>query len=150
QYRTLGAYFFNNDLENITVNAATALVQGKVNVAANVGTQRDNLDGSKATTMRRLAMATNVSFAPSQRFNLAFSYSTFQTFTNVRSQFVNINRLTQFDFLDTLNYTQISQNATVNSMYQLSTNKNKRQTLNLNLTVQDAADKQGQVQQNSG
>jgi hypothetical protein len=89
-------------------------------------------------------------FAPSTRFNLALSYSSFQSFTNVRSQFVNINRLTQFDFLDTLNFTQISQNATVNSMYQLGSNKNKRQTINLNLTAQDAVDKQGQVVQNSG
>jgi hypothetical protein len=137
-------------LENITLNTAAALVQGKVNVSANVGTQRDNLDGSKSTTMRRLVMATNVAFAPTPRFNLSVSYSSFQTFTNVRSQFVNINRLTQFDFLDTLNYTQISQNASLNSMYQLGNNKNRRQTLNVNLTVQDAADKQGQVTQNSG
>jgi hypothetical protein len=150
QYRTLGSYFFNNDLENITVNAATALLQGKVNVAANVGTQRDNLDGSKSTTMKRVVAAMNVAFAPTQRFNLALSYSSFQSFTNVRSQFVDINRLTQFDFLDTLNFTQISQNATVNSMYQLGNNKNKRQTVSLNLTAQDAADKQGQVTQNSG
>ena len=150
QYRTLGSYFFNNDLENITINAATALMQGKVNLSANVGTQRDNLDESKATTLKRLVTAVNVAFAPTQRFNLALSYSSFQSFTNVRSQFVNINRLTQFDFLDTLNFTQISQNATVNSMYQLGNNKNKRQTVSLNLTAQDAADKQGQVTQNSG
>jgi hypothetical protein len=150
QYRTLGSYFFNNDLENITINAATALMQGKVNLSANVGTQRDNLDESKATTMKRLVTAVNVAFAPTQRFNLALSYSSFQSFTNVRSQFVNINRLTQFDFLDTLNFTQISQNATVNSMYQVGNNKNKRQTVSLNLTAQDAADKQGQVTQNSG
>ncbi|MFM9840582.1 MAG: hypothetical protein ACKVOQ_20105 [Cyclobacteriaceae bacterium] len=150
QYRTLGSYFFNNDLENITINAATALLQGKVNVSANVGTQRDNLDGSKATTMRRVVTAMNVAFAPSPKFNLSLSYSSFQSFTNVRSQFVNINRLTQFDFLDTLNFTQISQNATVNSLYQLGSNKNKRQTISLNLTAQDAADKQGQVTQNSG
>lgn len=150
QYRTLGSYFFNNDLENITINAATALMQGKVNLSANVGTQRDNLDESKATTLKRLVTAVNVAFAPTQRFNLALSYSSFQSFTNVRSQFVNINRLTQFDFLDTLNFTQISQNATINSMYQVGNNKNKRQTVSLNLTAQDAADKQGQVTQNSG
>jgi hypothetical protein len=150
QYRTLGAYFFNNDLENITVNAATALLQGKISLSANVGQQRDNLDESKATTMKRLVTAMNLAFAPSTKFNLALSYSSFQSFTNVRSQFVNINRLTQFDFLDTLNFTQISQNATLNTLYQLGRNKNKRQTISMNLTVQDAADKQGGVPQNSG
>lgn len=150
QYRTLGAYFFNNDLENITVNAATALFQGKVNIAANVGTQRDNLDDSKISTMRRLVASTNVSVAPSPKLNLVFAYSSFQTFTNIRSQFVDINQLTPFDNLDTLNFTQISQNVSANAMYLLGNNKNRRQTLNMNLTVQDAADRQGGVEQNSG
>jgi hypothetical protein len=150
QYRTLGSYFFNNDLENITINAATSLLQGRVNLSANVGSQHDNLDESKVTTLRRLVTAINVAFAPSQKFNLSLSYSSFQSFTNVRSQFVNINQLTQFDFLDTLNFTQISQNATISSLYQIGNNKDKRQTISLNLTAQDAADKQGQVTQNSG
>lgn len=150
QYRTLGAYFFNNDLENITVNAATALFQGKVNVAANVGTQRDNLDNSKISTMRRVVAAANVAVAPSPKLNVSVSYSSFQTFTNIRSQFVDINQLTPFDNLDTLNFTQISQNASVNAMYMLGNNKSRRQMLNLNLTVQDAADNQGGANQNSG
>jgi hypothetical protein len=150
QYRTLGGYFFNNDLENITVNAATALFQGKVNVAANVGTQRDNLDDSKISTMRRLVASANVAVAPSPKLNLAFAYSSFQTFTNIRSQFVDINQLTPFDNLDTLNFTQISQNVSANAMYLLGNNKNRRQSINMNLTVQDAADKQGGGEQNSG
>ncbi len=150
QYRTLGAYFFNNDLENITINAATALAQGKVNVAANVGRQRDNLDKSKISTMERSVGALNVAFAPSQRLNMSLSYSNFQSFTNIRSQFVDINQLTPFDNLDTLNFTQISQNATVNAMYMFGANENKKQSLSVNLVMQDAADKQGEVTQNSG
>jgi len=150
QYRTLGSYYFNNDLENITVNGAMAALHGKVNLAANVGTQRDNLDNSKVSTMRRLVGSLNVGYAPSQKINLSASYSNFQTYTNIRSQFQNINQLTPYDNLDTLNYTQISQNATVTALYMFGKNENKRQTLNVNLTLQDAADKQGQVQQNSG
>jgi hypothetical protein len=33
-------------------------------VAANVGTQRDNLDDSKISTMRRLVASANVAVAP--------------------------------------------------------------------------------------
>src|SRR5690606_35449409 len=62
QYRTLGSYYFNNDLENITVNGAVALLKGRMNVAANVGTQRDNLDDSKVSTMRRIVSAVNVGY----------------------------------------------------------------------------------------
>lgn len=150
QYRTLGAYFFNNDLENITVNGATALFHGKVNISANVGTQRDNLDNSKISTMRRAVGSASITYAPSQRLNLTTSYSNFQTFTNIRSQFVNINQLTPYDNLDTLKFTQISQNASVAAMYVLQSDKKRRQNINLNLTVQDAADKQATVAQNSG
>lgn len=150
QYRTLGAYYFNNDLENITANGAVAILQGKMNVAVSAGTQHDNLDKSKISTMRRAVGSVNIGYAPTQKVNLGASYSNFQTYTNIRSQFVNVNQLTPYDNLDTLNYTQISQNATLTGMYMFGKNENKRQTLNCNLTFQDAADKQSQVKQNSG
>ncbi|MBT1702740.1 outer membrane beta-barrel family protein [Chryseosolibacter indicus] len=149
-YRTLGSYYFNNDLENITANAAVAILKGKVNVAASGGTQRDNLDRSKVSTMRRMVGSLNLAYAPTQKLNFSASYSNFQTYTNIRSQFVDINQLTPYDNLDTLNFTQISQNATLTTMYMFGGNEKKRQSVNLNLTFQDAADKQGDVEQNSG
>jgi hypothetical protein len=39
QYRTLGAYYFNNDLVNITLNGSTSILQGKMNVAVSAGSQ---------------------------------------------------------------------------------------------------------------
>jgi hypothetical protein len=150
QYRTLGAYYFNNDLESITANGSVSLWQGKMNVAVSAGTQRDNLDKSKVSTMRRMVGSVNVNYIPNQKLNLSASYSSFQTYTNIRSQFVNINQLTPYDNLDTLNYTQISQIITATATYALSNSKERRQSINLNLNVQDAADRQGQVEQNSG
>jgi len=150
QYRTLGAYYFNNDLESITVNGAASILQGKMNVAVSAGTQRDNLDKSKVSTMRRMVTSINVGYMASEKLNLTGSYSNFQTYTNIRSQFVNINQLTPYDNLDTLNYTQISQNATAMAMYSFGSSKVKRQSVNMSLTFQDAADKQGDVPQNSG
>jgi len=149
-YRTLGAYYFNNDLVSYTVNAATSLFSGKVSVAANVGLQEDNLDGEKVSTMERTVGSLNVGYAASERLNFSGSYSNFTTFTNIRSQFVDINQLTPFDNLDTLNFTQISQNATLNTNYILRNTESRRQNLNLNLTFQDASDQQGGVEQNSG
>jgi hypothetical protein len=150
QYRTLGAYYFNSDLESITVNGAAALWQGKMNVAVSAGTQRDNLDKSKVSTMRRMVGSLNVNYIPNQKLNLSASYSNFQTYTNIRSQFVNINQLTPYDNLDTLNYTQISQNITATATYALGNSKERRQSISFNANVQDAADKQGEVTQNSG
>lgn len=150
QYRTLGAYYFNNDLESITANGGASILQSKLNIAVSAGTQHDNLDKSKVSTMRRLVGSVNVNYLPSQRLNLSASYSTFQTYTNIRSQFLNINQLTPYENLDTLNYTQISKNATLSAMYSLGTSKEKRQSVNMNLSFQNAADKQGETTQNSG
>jgi hypothetical protein len=150
EYRTLGAYYFNNDLENITVNGATALAGGKVNVSATVGTQRDNLDKSKISTMRRWVSALTVGFVPNENLNLSANYSNFQTFTNIRSQFADINQLTPYDNLDTLNFTQIAQNASMNVNYMFSGSKEKRKSLSANLSVMKSADRQGDIEQNTG
>ena len=149
-YRTLGAYFFNNDLINYTVNAATSIFSGKVNLAGNIGLQKDNLDGEKVSTMERTVGSINVGYAASEKLNISTSYSNFTSFTNVRSQFVDINQLTPYDNLDTLDFTQISQNASVNGSYILQSSEERRQNLNVNFSFQDAADQQGGVEQNSG
>ncbi|MBL0739662.1 hypothetical protein [Chryseolinea lacunae] len=142
-YRTLGAYFFNNDLENITANGTVDLLEGKLTVAASAGTQHDNLDQEKISTMRRLVGSLNMNYTPTEKLNLSLSYSNFQTYTNIRSTFVNINQLTPYDNLDTLNYTQIAQNASANCLYTLGGPKERRRSINLNITFQNAADKQG-------
>lgn len=149
-YRTLGAYFFNNDLINYTVNAATSIFGGKVNLAGNIGLQNDNLDGEKVSTMERTVGSINVGYAASEKLNISTSYSNFTSFTNIRSQFVDINQLTPYDNLDTLNFTQISQNATLNGNYILQSSEERRQNLNVNLSFQDAADQQAGLEQNSG
>ena len=150
QYRTLGAYFFNNDLENITLNTSASLNEGKINIAASGGTQHDNLDNTKVSTLRRIVGSINLNYAPSQKLNMSTSYSSFQSFTNIRSQFVDINQLTPYDNLDTLNFTQLSQNATLAAQYMVGNSTNRKHNLGLNMSYQDAADKQGGVPQNSG
>jgi hypothetical protein len=150
EYRTLGSYYFNNDLENITVNTTAALLKGKVNLGVNVGTQRNNLDNEKLSSMKRLIGSFNIGYAATPRLNLAGSYSNFRTFTNIRSKFVQINELTPYDNLDTLDYTQISQSANLNIAYILSSEESKRQNINVNVSFQDATDEQGGVEQNSG
>lgn len=149
-YRTLGAYYFNNDLENITANAAVTLLKGKINLGINTGVQKDNLDNTKISAMRRWVGSANATYAVNEQLNLNVSYSNFQTFTHIRDQFEAISQLTPYDNLDTLNYTQISQNANMNLMYMIKTTKEKRHSLNVNASFQDATDKQGEVIQNSG
>ena len=142
-YQTLGAYYFNNDIESISFTSNTALFSGKVNLGLNVGTQRDDLNDNKLSNMRRLATTINVNWVASDRLNLNAGINTFQTITNVRPQLQQISQLTPYDNLDTLNFTQISRSANLNGNYQLNTSKDYRQSVSLNLGVQTAADEQG-------
>lgn len=147
-YRTHGAYFFNNDLENITVNVASTLLKNKMQVNASVGTQRDNLDQEKLSSFRRMVGSFALNYTPSQQVSVSASYSTFQSFTNIRSQFVEINQLSPYDNLDTLNFTQLSQNANLSFLYSVGNNEEKKQSINVNVMYQTAADERGGVDQN--
>lgn len=149
-YRTLGAYYFNNDLESYTVNAAYNFVKAKVNVAANCGLQKNNLDNTQLNETKRLVGSLNVNWQAGERLNLSSSYSNFTTFTDIRTQFERINELTPYDNLDTLNYEQISQSANLNANYLLKKGKDERQNINFNFSYQNSTDRQGGVDTGSG
>ncbi|UOB17058.1 outer membrane beta-barrel family protein [Abyssalbus ytuae] len=141
-YRTFGAYFFNNDLENITVNASQAVFNGKLNISTNAGFQRDNLDNSKSSELQRLASAVNLNYTYSEKLSLTGSYSNFQSYTNIKDQFDYINQVSGFDNLDTLNYRQISQNATLGVNYVLIKAPKKESSVNFNTTYQRSDNRQ--------
>jgi hypothetical protein len=142
-YQTLGAYYFNNDLQNITLNFAQNLFKGKISLSTNIGLQQDNLDSKKASASNRTVIAANVNWNASQRLSISTQYSNFRSFTNIRPQFQYINQLTPFDNLDTLNFYQLSQNANMNVNYVISKDKESPKNLNVNLSLQDAFDEQG-------
>ncbi len=144
-YRTLGTYFFTNDLENITVNFAQSLFKGKINLSGNVGQQRDDIDDKKSGSSRRTVMAVNINYAGGKKLTGTLSYSNFQTFTNVKPQFQYINQTTPFQDLDTLNFRQLSQNSNLNINYVVSKDKDKPKNLNINVGVQDSYDMQGGI-----
>jgi hypothetical protein len=149
-YQSHGAYYFVSDLENYTVNGSKVFFGGKVNLSATGGIQRDNLNDAKISTLKRFVGSGSITYTPSSKLNLNTSYSNFQTYTNIRSQFVNINQLTQFDNLDTLNFVQVSQSISMGANYVLSQSESKRQNLGLNLTYQGAKDQQGGLDQPGG
>ena len=144
-YTTLGAYYFNSDLENITVNLAQSLLKDKVSMALNIGSQRDNLDNKKESTTRRWVGAINLNYLPTDRLQTSLNYSSFQTYMNIRPQFDYINNVNPIQNFDTLNFTQLSQNASLNVNYITKRNEWQQQSLNVNATFQDASDEQGGV-----
>lgn len=142
-YETLGAYYFNNDFQNITVNFSQPVLKQKGYITGNVGMQTDNLDGKKIGSNQRTVVALNLSFIPNQQVFITTSYSNFTTFMNVKPYFQSINQVTQVQNFDTLNYSQVTNNANVNVSY-IFNNKTKRiQSINANLSYLNAKDRQG-------
>ena len=145
EYRTLGAYYFNNDLENITLHTSGDLGDDKINLTVTGGIQHDNVEKTKISTMRRIVSAVNLNYTPSPHLNVSGAWSTFQTYTNIRPQFETVTQLTSYDQLDTLNFTQISANASLSAIYTLVSQEHRKQNLNLNFSWQQAAENQGNI-----
>jgi len=141
-YKTLGAYYFNNDLENITINANQTVFNNKLNLSVNAGLQQDNLNKAKTSDQQRIVSAINANFTASEKLTLNGSYSNFQSYTNIRDQFDYINQVGAFDNVDTLNYRQISQNANLGINYILKKTEQKQHSTNLNLVYQNSNNQQ--------
>lgn len=144
-YQTLGGYYFTNDLENFTLNFARPFWQDKINFSMNVGMQHDNLDHKKTEQTNRWVIAANLNVVPMEQLNCSVSYSSFQSYTNIRSQFDYINATNKYENQDTLDFTQLSQNVNVNVGYNWAQEELRSHSLNLNMSFQEAADKRGGI-----
>jgi hypothetical protein len=145
EYRTLGAYYFTNDLENITVNASQSLFNKKADVSLSIGYQHDDLRAEKANATSRVVGSLNVTATFSERLTANASYSNFQTYTNIRSNFEKINQINTLDKLDTLNFTQLSQSVNAGINWTMKKTEQQSHSLAVNASYQDAADKQGGI-----
>jgi hypothetical protein len=77
EYRTHGSLFFQNDLENFTGSISLPLFDKKLNLRTNVGVQRNDLDGQKASNLQRFIGAVRASWNVSDKVSTNFSLSNF-------------------------------------------------------------------------
>jgi len=77
KYRSMGAYFFNNDIENLTVGPSFALYKRKLIFSGNIGLQRDNLKKTKKASSNRMIGNVNISFHPSTTFGFDVNYNNY-------------------------------------------------------------------------
>ncbi len=146
-YETLGAYYFNNDFENITLNLATSIFNNKLNLDFNVGYQRDNLENQKRQSLGRTVGSVNATYQLSNAITLNGTYSNFTSFTNRNlNQFddINDNDLTDED-QEALNYRQLSQNANIGLHWIFPKKQNTTQNINLNYNLASSANEENGV-----
>ncbi|PWN59125.1 TonB-dependent receptor [Chryseobacterium viscerum] len=152
-YKTLGAYYFNNDLENITLNSSFTMLKDRLSLSTNIGRQRDNLDNKKAKQTSRWVGAVNANLKASEKLMITASYSNFTMFTsNQLNQFntINDNPLIIQQPKDSIDYKQISQNTNINVNYILSNTKEKVQNINFNYSLNDMVNRENGIVRRGG
>ena len=136
EYKTLGAYYFNSDLENYTLNVTSTFYKDKMSLAANAGVERDNIKNTKSSVSLRFVGSINWTFTPDEEWYIALDYSNFQTHKNVRSQFDYINQYDITENLDTLNFSQLNHNANMAVTWNVCKSDKRQHSLSLNSTFQ--------------
>ena len=76
-YRSMGAYFFQNDIRNITLEPAWHTGDQKYNLNASLGFQQDNLKKDLPSTTHRTIGSVSFTANPAQVYNINLTYSNY-------------------------------------------------------------------------
>ncbi len=76
-YQSMGAYFFQTDLEQYNLQTTFALGKGKFSFSGLLGWQRDNLYDLRSSTGKRLIGSANANWNPGSQFGLSVNYTNF-------------------------------------------------------------------------
>ena len=112
-YKTMGAYFFNNDIENITFAPSLNQLKNKFRFGGSIGFQHDNLLKQKQTTSSRVIGSANLSAELNEHFGIDFSYSNYSN-TQLRKTILLGN---------TFRIAQVSENYSFTPRYILASEK---------------------------
>jgi hypothetical protein len=129
-YQSLATNFIQNDVENITVQAAVPLLNKKLRIRGEVGRQRDNLQNHKAFTSNRWISAVTGTWLPGPNFNLMFRYSNYQheSTTGV------------IEVIDTLRILTTTHNAMLNTQWKVYEKEGRSVSLSLNIFSNELVD----------
>ncbi|MCH5597984.1 hypothetical protein [Niabella ginsengisoli] len=123
----------------------TKFLGGKGSANINAGLQRDDLRNTKQSNMRRLLLNFTANARPSEKFNIGLNYSNLQAYTFLQTGFEAINQVSPYENLDTLNFTQLSQNAGLNINYALEQSKSRSQQLFVVLNFMETANRKADI-----
>jgi hypothetical protein len=145
EYKTLGAYYFNSDLENVNLSASTSLMKQKINLSGSFGVQRDDLNKTKLSKMKRYTGSLNLNWKVTKRLTTNFVYSNFSSYLNVQPIDKRYIQQTDYDRADTLNFVQITQTVSGNASYKLADNTKLSRNVSVNSSYNVSNNKQGKV-----
>lgn len=77
EYQSMGAYFFQNDIQEINLANNFRIDSGKLRINTTIGFQKDNLKKQKTSTSKRFISNANINYNPTQKFGIAMNYSNY-------------------------------------------------------------------------
>jgi len=112
-YKSMGGYFFNSDIENVTFAPSLNLLKNKFRFGGSIGYQHDNLKKQKQTTSSRIIGSANLTTDFNDHFGIDFSYSNYSN-TQLRKTILLGN---------TFRIAQVSKNYSFTPRYILASEK---------------------------
>jgi hypothetical protein len=76
-FKSMGAYYFQTDVENITIEPSVTFSKAKLKLRSSIGKQRDNLLDKKAYTTKRFIGNFGVDWSPTKTFGINGLYSNY-------------------------------------------------------------------------
>lgn len=102
-FKSMGAYYFQTDVENITLEPSVNISKYKLRINASIGRQKDNLLNKKSVTSKRLIGNIGIDWSPTKIFGINALYA---NYSGEQSKGLKIpNQVTQQSY--------VSQNITV-------------------------------------
>lgn len=89
-FRTMGALFFLNDLENIHLGIKLRLLKNQLQIAGRGGVQRNNINQTQVNSYERFVGSLMINYSINERLSLSGSASSFNN-VNIRSSIQDIN-----------------------------------------------------------
>ncbi len=134
-FQTMGSYFFNNDLENITVSPSWSMFRRKLRLALSIGWQRNNLFADKSNQTNRRINSFRLSYSPTNKLNFSSSLTNY----SLNQQQIN---LVKRDVIDSLTLKQFTNNFSISGNYNFG---DKIKKYSINLTANQQSYSQDQV-----
>jgi hypothetical protein len=129
-YRTLGNYFFNNDLEDFRSNISLPLMNSSLNLNGSLGFQRNNLNRENLSSFLRIIGNLNVDYRKGKWF-IGGRFNNFDS---------RVDYTLDLNSPDSLKAIVVSRDLSLSSSYTLSKENGKSLQLNLNSGIQGVTD----------
>lgn len=122
-YQNLGAYYTQNDFENIVLTFHPSFK--KMQISTNLGLQREDLRKERQSNSNRWVGSVALNMPLGSALQLQVNYSNFTTLTHVKPLTLQENLETPYLIIDTLSIRQISQQGQSSLTYQWKTKEHK-------------------------